>query len=117
MARFLAPDDLEIVLRVRAVLVVLRAVFVAPLTLWLRDFGLLVLADFFADTLDLFLLEDAPAPLVVDLMLADLALLDILAFLPDFLVERLFLLTFPSLSLLLLILCLAAPSLPNSLVM
>jgi hypothetical protein len=50
-------------------------------------------------------------------MLADLALPEILAFLPDFLVERLFLLTFLSLSLLLLILFLAAPSLPNSLVM
>ena len=108
---------MDVALRVRALPVVLRAVFVAPLTLWLRDFDLRELADFFAELLDLFLLEVEPALPVVDLILADLALLDRLALLPDFLVERLFLLTFLSLSPLLLILCMAAPSLPNSLVM
>jgi hypothetical protein len=117
LARFLAPDDLVVMLRVREILVVLRADFLAPVTLWVRDIVLRELADFFAAPLDFFLLEEAPVLPVVDLMLADLALLEILAFLPDFLVERLFLLTFLSLSLLLLILCLAAPSLPNSLVM
>ena len=104
-------------LRVREILVVLRAAFLPPVTLWLRDIVVRELADFLAAPLDLFLLEVTPALLLVDLMLADLALLDTLAFLPDFLVERLFLLTFLSLSLLLLIPCLAAPSLPNSLVM
>ena len=103
--------------RVRATLVVLRAAFLAPVTLWLRDVVLRELADFFAEPLDLFLLEEAPVLPVVDRMVADFALLDILAFLPDFLVERLFLLTFLSLSLLLPVVCLAAPSLPNSLVM
>jgi len=115
LARFLAPVDLDVMLRVRVIFVVLRAAFLAPVTLWVRDIDLRELTVFFAEPLDLFLLEVEPALLVLDLMLADLALLDMLAFLPDFLVERLFLLTFLSLSLLLLIPCLAAPSLPNSL--
>src|SRR4030095_2840713 len=104
-------------LRVRVILVVLRADFLAPVTLWVRDIDLRELADFFAEPLDLFLLEEAPPLPVVDLIVADFALLERLAVLPDFLVERLFLLTFLSLSPLLLIPFLAARSLPNSLVM
>ena len=104
-------------LRVRVIFVVLRAAFLAPVTLWVRDMDLRALADFFAEPPDRFLLEEEPALPVVDLILADLALPERLAVLPDFLVERLFLLTFLSLSLLLLILFLEAPSLPNSLVM
>ena len=81
-----------------------------------------MVADFLAPPVDRFLVEVALVfvLLVVDLMLADLALLDRLAVLPDFLVERLFLLVLPSLALPLLLLLeafLAAPSLPNSLVM
>ena len=104
-------------LRVRVIFVVLRAAFVGPVTLWVRDMDLRALADFFAEPPDRFLLEEEPSLPVVDLILADLALPERLAVLPDFLVERLFLLTFLSLSLLLLILFLEAPSLPNSLVM
>ena len=145
MARFLARVDrvdvdrvdLDAALRVRALLVVLRAVFVAPLTLRLRDFELRELADFVLEPLDLVLLDATPALPVVDLILADLTLLDTLAVLPEVLaflpailptlalatfleadeVERLFLLLLPSLPPLPLVLRLASPSLPNSLVM
>jgi len=139
----LLPDIF--LLRIRALLAVLFAVFVAPLTLWLRGVGLLLRepGDFVLEPLDLVPLDAAPVLPVVDLMLAALALLDMLAILPAILpsvlpdglpvvfpvvppavfpaafmeadeVERLFFIPAPSPSLLPLILCMAAPSLPNS---
>jgi hypothetical protein len=88
----------------RTLRVVLRAVFVAPLTPWLRDSELLLreLADLFLALFDRVLLDAALFLPVVDLMLADLAPLDTLAVLP-------FLLPRP------LIVFIAALSLPNSL--
>src|SRR5262249_3087571 len=138
----LLPDTADTLLRLRALLAVLFAVFVAPLTLWLRYVGLLLreLADFVLVPLDLALLDVAPVLPVVDLIPADLALLDILAILPDVLfllavfialppavlmeadeVERLFFIFMfmfmfipsRSLSPFPLIVRMAAPSLPN----
>jgi hypothetical protein len=84
---------------------VARAVFAAALTLRLRESGLLALelADLFLARLDRVLLEAALLTPVVDLMLADLAPLDTLAFLLAFFLPR------PPL------VFNAAPSLPNSL--
>jgi hypothetical protein len=84
----------------RALLTVLRAVFVALLTLRLRDDGLLFreLDDFFPAPTDRVLLDAA----LFLRMLADLAPLDTLALLPSLLPRP-------------LLVFLAASSLPNSL--
>jgi hypothetical protein len=84
----------------RALPAVLRAVFVATLTLRVRDSELLLreLADLFRAPLDRVLLDAALPPPVVDLMLADLAPLDMLAVLFFFLPRPL--LVFPAASLL-----------------
>lgn len=88
----------------RALLVVLRAVFVAPLTPRLRDGELLLreLAAFFLAPLDRVLLDAELFPPVVDLILAALLL-------PDTLAVLLLLLPRPRM------VFMAAPSLPNSL--
>ncbi|HEU0177715.1 MAG TPA: hypothetical protein VFV58_25925 [Blastocatellia bacterium] len=84
----------------RALLTVLRAVFVALLTLRLRDSGLLLreLDDLFLPPLDRVLLDAALFPM----MLADLAPLDTLAVLPSLLPRP-------------LLVFISAPSLSNSL--
>jgi hypothetical protein len=88
----------------RELLALLRAVFVAALTLRLRESELLLreLADLFLARLDRVLLDAALLPPAVDLMLADLAPLDTLAALPSLLPRP-------------LLVFLAASSLPNSL--
>ena len=80
----------------RAPLTVLRAVFVALLTLRLRDSGLLLLEldDFFPAPLDRVLLDVA----LFLRMLADLAPLDTLALLPPLLPRPLLVLLAASLS-------------------
>ncbi len=88
----------------RALLAVLRAVFVALLTPRLRDSELLLreLSDLFLAPLDRVLLDAALFLPVVDLILADLAPLDTLAVLPSLLPRP-------------LIVFIAALSLPDSL--
>jgi hypothetical protein len=83
LAELVRGPEVLLVLR-RVLTVVLRAVFVAPLTVWLRDSELLLLeiVDLFLAPLDRVLLDAALLLTVVDLMLADLAPLDMLAALP-----------------------------------